>query len=181
MRTTGFLLLTFTACLCWGQFPARLTIQESLYPAQTGCSGYDCGSSHTVHGISRTSDPVTVGIPLADSAGITSASQLSLDGAKLGQFRKLAQWPSGNWKWVLVDTQADIAAGASNTRISVNKVVTGGGNFGGPDLATSNGTTITVITGAATFTIKKTNFNLFDKVVVGGKVLVSDDGHSSTD
>jgi len=141
------------------QLPVQLTIQEALYP------------SAPINGIDRTQDPVTVGIPLADSAGISSVSQLSLQGASVGQFRILGRWPSGNIQWVLVDTQADLHAGGQNTGISLTRG--GTGNFGGSSLASDNSSTITVNTGAAVFTIRKANFNVFDQVVSGGKTLVA--------
>jgi YetA-like protein/Galactose oxidase, central domain len=133
-----------------------LTIQEAIY---TGISG-----------LPRSQDPVTVGIPLPDSAGIDSVSQLGLSGASLGQFRALGRWPSGNVKWLLVDTQADVRARRQNTGIALT---TGTGNFGGSDLTTDNGATITVNTGTATFTIKKANFNLIDQALVNGRTLVA--------
>ncbi len=71
---------------------------------------------------------------------------------------------------MLVDTQADVTAGGQNTSISVTN---GAGNFGGAYLATDNGAMVTVNTGVAQFTIRKAKFNLFDQVVVNGKVLVA--------
>jgi len=139
-----------------GALNVSLTIQESIY------SG--------ISGIARTQDPVTVGIPLPDSAGVNSISQLGLSGATTGQFRVLGVWPSGNIKWLLVDTQSDVSAGGQNTNIVLTQ---GTGNFGGANLATDNGGTITVNTGTATFTIKKANFDLIDQAVVNGQTLVT--------
>src|SRR5580700_11386065 len=77
-----------------------LTVQEALYPG-------------SIAGVTRTLDPVTVGIPLPDdpNTGATDISQLSLSGATVGQFRVLGRWPSGRIKWVLIDTQATLTAG----------------------------------------------------------------------
>lgn len=136
-----------------------LTIQEAIYPG--------------VAGVARTAEPVTVGIPLPDDAanGVTDASQLTLTGATAGQFRVLGRWPSGRIKWVLVDTLASLSAGGKATGIAL---ATGGsGNFGGSNLATDNGATISVSTGTATFTIRKANFNGFEQVVVGGTTVVA--------
>jgi hypothetical protein len=136
-----------------------LTIQEALYPGSMG-------------GVTRTADPVTIGIPLPDdpATGATDVSQLTLAGATSGQFRVLGRWPSGRIKWVLVDTLASLSAGGTATGIALS---TGGsGNFGGANLATDNGASITVATGTATFTIRKANFNGFDQVVVGGTTVV---------
>lgn len=160
-RLSFFVPMLFLAqvAIVDAQVSVKLTIQEALYPGSP------------TQGIARTQDPVTVGIPLADAAGVSSISQLSLEGASLGQFRVLGRWPSGNIKWVLVDTQADLSAGGKNTGIGV---ITGGkGNFGGPNLATDTGSTVTVNTGAGVFTIRKANFNIFDRVEVGGKKLIA--------
>ena len=154
----ALLFLIFAARPAKAQLSVPLTIQEAVYPGAP------------TQGITRTQDPVTVGIPLPDSAGITSTSQLGLSGASVGQFRVLGRWPSGNIKWVLVDTQADVTAGQQNTGISLT---TGSGNFGGANLASDNGGSITVNTGSAQFTIRKKNFNVFDQVVVNGKTVVA--------
>src|SRR5215813_13263224 len=127
------LLIGFSSPLV-AQLPVPLTIQEALYPGAP------------TSGIDRSQDPVTVGIPLPDAAGINSISRLSLQGALVGQFRVLGRWPSGNIQWVLVDTQVDLAAGGKNTQIRLTSA--GTGNFGGADLAIDNGATITVNTGA---------------------------------
>jgi hypothetical protein len=136
-----------------------LTIQEAIYPGSIG-------------GLTRTADPVTVGIPLPDdpATGATDVSQLTLTGVNAGQFRVLGRWPSGRIKWVLVDTLASLSAG---TQTGIGLTSGGSGNFGGSDLATDNGATITVSTGSATFTIRKANFNGIDQVVVGGTTVVS--------
>jgi hypothetical protein len=133
-----------------------LIIQEAIY---SGISGQ-----------SRSQDPVTVGIPLSDSEGIRSTSQLGLRGTSLGQFRILGRWPSGNVKWLLIDTLADLTTGKRNTGISLT---TGGGNFGGGDLASEGRATITINTGSATFTIRRAGFNLIDQAIVNGKTLVA--------
>ena len=138
-----------------------LTVQEALYPGSTT-------------GIARSSEIVTVGVPLPDDAttGASSTSALTLTGATVGQFRSLGTWPSGRLKWVLVDTLATVSAGGTNTSIALTNG--GTGNFGGSDLGTDNGTTLTIATGAATFTIKKANFDGIDQATIGGtNVLVS--------
>jgi hypothetical protein len=156
------LLLSISALVVWGQTSINvpLTVQEAIYPG-------------SVTGIARTAEPVSVGVPLPDSptAGATDISQLSLSGASVGQFRVLGRWPSGRIKWVLVDTQVNITAGQANTSVAMTSG--GTGNFGGSNLATDNGATITVSTGAATFTIRKANFNGIDQAVVGGTTLVA--------
>jgi YetA-like protein/Galactose oxidase, central domain len=138
-----------------------VTVQEAIYPGITG--------------LARVAEPVTVGLPLADSAGIVPGSggnlPLSLSGASYGQFRCLGTWPDGNCKWVLVDTLANISSpGGLNTSISL---IDGSGNFGGSNLATDsnpgspNFGTITINTGTAMFVVRKANFNIIDQAVVG--------------
>jgi hypothetical protein len=133
-----------------------LIVQESRVPGTSG--------------ISRSQDPVTVGIPLADSTAIHDVTRLGLAGASAGQFRVLGRWPSGNIKWILMDTLADVTAGGQNTRIALTN---GSGNFGGPNLAIDSGKSITVNTGTASFGLRKNNFNLIDQAVVYGKTLVA--------
>jgi hypothetical protein len=144
----------------WAAVNVPLTVQEAIYPG-------------SVAGVTRTADPLTVGVPLPDDAstGVNDVNQLTLTGAPVGQFRVLGRWPSGRIKWVLVDTLASLTAGQTNTSISLS---TGGsGNFGGANLATDNGPTITIATGQGTFTVRKAKFNVLDQVVVASKTLVS--------
>src|SRR5262249_15649851 len=60
----------------------NLIVQESIYAGITR--------------FSRQQEPVSVGVPLADAAGVRDTSQLGLEGASAGQFRVLGRWPSGN-------------------------------------------------------------------------------------
>jgi YetA-like protein len=96
---------------------------------------------------------------------------LGLSGATAGQFRMLGVWPSGNYKWIEVcGIVPTLAAGGT---ASVSLTNSGSGNFGGTNLAIDNGSTITVATGAATFTVKKANFNVVDKVMIGNSTVVA--------
>jgi len=123
----------------------------------------------SVTGINRTAEIATGGIPLPEDSGITSITQLGLNGVSVGQFRVIGRWPNGNIKWVLLDFPLNLSAGTTSTAVTL---VDGTGNFGGSDLAVDNGTTITVSTGAATFIIKKANFNIFDSVTVDATQMV---------
>ena len=137
------------------QIHANLTIQAAI----------DSGvEAHT-----RIQEPVTVGLPIADSVGVKDISQLGLTGASAGQFRVLGRWPSGNIEWVLVDTLADVDSGKTNNSISLGA---GHGNFGGPNLAADNDSKITVSTGPAQFAVRKKSFDLLDEVVMKGRVLL---------
>lgn len=117
----------------------------------------------------RTSEPLTVGIPLPEYASIRNTSELGLEGAQVGQFRVLGWWPNGNVKWLLIDTQVDVdSAGTSNSLV----LTPGHGNFGGEPLAKEYPTMIEINTGPAQFTIRKSRFNLLDRVVVHNQRLV---------
>lgn len=124
-------------------------------------------------GWSRTNDPVTVGIPLPENGGYKNTSRFGLTGATAGQFKITGWWPNGNAQWVTVDLQTSLTAAQVKSGFALTD--SGSGNFGGSDLATDVASVITVNTGAATFTIKKANFNVFDSVVVGSDTLVSSD------
>ena len=149
-------LLNCLTPVTMAQLHIPLITQEALPPGTAG--------------VTRAQDPVSVGVPISDSDQITDVSQLGLAGGAPGQFRVLGRWPSGNIKWVLVDTLADVPAGGQNTNIALT---TGSGNFGGSNLATDNGSSISINTGTATFSIKKSNFNLLDQAVVNGRTLVA--------
>ena len=60
-------------------FNIPFVIQEAIYPGVTG--------------VTRTSNPVSAGIPLPDdpATGVSDVSQLTLTGATIGQFRVLGQ------------------------------------------------------------------------------------------
>ncbi len=156
-----FLILTALSSFpAWAQLNVPLTLQEALYPG-------------SVAGVARTNEPFCMGVPIADSAHVsgTDLSSLGLTGSTAGQFRVLGTWPDGYAKWVEVcGIVPTLAAGSSAT---VTLTSNGSGNFGGPSLATDNGSTITVATGAATFTVKKANFNGIDQVVMGSTTVVA--------
>jgi len=159
LRTTVMSMALFfgMSCTSFAAVNVPLIVKEGL-PA-------------SVTGMNRTAEIVTGGIPLPEDSGITSISQLGLNGASAGQFRILGRWPNGNIKWVLLDFPVSLNAGTSNTSVTLTDGATG--NFGGSNLAVDNGATITVSTGAATFTVKKANFNIFDTVTVGSTQLVN--------
>lgn len=137
-----------------GDLNIPITVQEAL-PAN-------------IPGRDRANEPVTVGIPLLDSSNIQSVDQLGLMGSESGQFRVLSRYPSGNVKWVLVDFQASLTAESTSEVVLSNGV----GNFGGSDLASDNGESITIDTDAAQFTIPKSAFNLFSSVQIAGEEII---------
>lgn len=133
-----------------------LTIKEAL-PAETT-------------GTDRVSEPVTIGVPLAEDSGISSITQLALTGSSRAQFKPIGRWPNGNIRWVVIDTLASVQAGRQ-MQIALTDGRTG--NFGGSDLAADNGDYITINTGTATFRVRKANFNFFDEVKIGATALVT--------
>jgi len=141
-----------------GSLSVPLTVQEALYPG-------------SVSGINRTNEPFCQGVPLADSAGINSTATLGLTGANAGQFRMLGTWPSGNYKWIEVCGIVPTLSAGGTTSVTLTN--SGSGNFGGANLATDNGATIAVSTGAAQFTVRKANFNGVDQVVIGSTTVVA--------
>lgn len=135
-----------------------LTIHEAL---RSGISGID-----------RVGEPVTVGIPfpkgmLSESSGVP---QLALRGAEYYQFRTLARWPDGSVKWALIDFQTNIKSGSINDKVDV---IRGAGNSPGK-LAEDKGEVISVSTGAMTAHIKKRGFNLFSRVIMDGKEIITE-------
>jgi hypothetical protein len=152
------LLSAFLAVAATAAVSVPITVRETLY-------------SGSVTGVARTDEPVTAGIPLPDSANITNTGALGVTGATAAQFMVEGKWPSGNIKWVKVRAVVpSVSAGGTATIVLTDSGV---GNFGGANLATDNGGTITVSTGSATFTINKANFNVVDKVVIGSTTVVA--------
>lgn len=127
----------------------------------------------------------------------TKLALQSSSGARLhSQFRCMAHWPSGNAKWVLVDAQlSSYTEGllGYDATLHVVQLASGGGNFparkiadecsgaGHPVAACPDANHIVVSTGAATFLIKRKNYNLFDDVQVGSAHVVSASNHGAND
>mgnify|MGYP001581773158 CR=1 FL=1 len=143
-------------------------------------------------GLARTQEPVTTGIPLPKNANIFDSNTLRIVGADgvttiPAQFQVISRWDglisdtTKPIKWVLVDFQADVVANATATYYLKD---------GGTGTAMSGITTtatagqFSISTGAATITINRNNFNLFDTVNLGGGNIVSNpanDGFVFTD
>jgi hypothetical protein len=123
-------------------------------------------------GAGRKAGPVRLGLPFADEMAVGEKNgrpRLAVEGADAWQARTLARWPSGNVRWALLDFRADCQAGKAAGGF---RVVPGEGAGGGANLATDDGATITVDTGALKAVIRKKGFNLFEEVTVGGTRLV---------
>jgi len=187
MKTVLFFLNLVFAAALWGQVSVPLTIQEALYP------GDMTGHTDTIPsgGIARTNEPFTLGVPLANSAGINSINVLGLTGASAGQFRVLQCWsgaPTGSpatscssggaIKWVEVSgILPSLSAGGTGT---VTLTSTGSGNFGGANLATDGAPIVVSTNGgscgsgtAICFDVKKANHNGIDRVRIGGTTIVA--------
>lgn len=132
-------------------------------------------------GSDRTDDPVSSGVPLPDGA-ISSTRNIRLmngGGEVPAQFKVLARWngETGDTnkyiKWVLVDFQADVAAG-SNSVYTLEYGTNVTHDSFGRDLVTNNGAYHSVDTGAMFFDVGHSVFKLFNNVNVGGATLVAD-------
>ncbi|OGJ87339.1 MAG: hypothetical protein A2268_14385 [Candidatus Raymondbacteria bacterium RifOxyA12_full_50_37] len=130
-------------------------------------------------GVSRTGDPVSIGIPFPLNAGYVNTSGFGVfDGSGNpvdAQFKVTGRWdgePDAVAKpirWVLVDFQANVAA---NAEASYTIRTTASTQPGSGITVAETDSRITIHTGVAVFEIDKINFNLFDKVTVGGVVVV---------
>lgn len=121
-------------------------------------------------GMSRINEPVTSGVPLPESANITSINQLQLTDAQgndvPAQFTVLSRWkgtPSDTTKpikWVLIDLQANVSASGS----ALYYLKDGGvGNASDTNFTISQDSNkIIISTGKAKFQVNKNYFNLFD-------------------
>lgn len=122
----------------------------------------------------RTSEPVTIGIPLPEEAQITDVGALALvasDGRPVpAQFSPLARWHaplddlSKPLRWVLVDFRADVAPYASSMYSLTDEKENP--TPADPVRLTSRENALVVDTGVAEFLVKGTIFNFFDKVVL---------------
>lgn len=123
-------------------------------------------------GITRTAEPVTSGVPIPSNLNLLSTGSLGVfsgSAAVPAQFKVLARWggapddTSKPIKWVLVDFHATVTANSSGVYTLTD---TGNGTTGTGMTVTNGASSIIVNTGEAIFTISKTQFNLFDSVVL---------------
>ncbi|NOY81024.1 MAG: hypothetical protein GXP31_08465 [Kiritimatiellaeota bacterium] len=125
-------------------------------------------------GIARKAWPVTSGVPLPEGH-LRSTDNLRLlgpDGLPVPlQCVPLASWPDGSVRWALLDFQADVPAGGESKYVL---------EYGNGVHATAAETAllveeederIMVDTGAVSFTIGKTDFQLVEDVRVGGRIV----------
>jgi hypothetical protein len=122
-----------------------------------------------IKGVKRQKVHVQFGVPLSYDTFAFDVSQLRFIGSNDVQFRVLRRWPTRRIQWLQIDALVDLDA----NQLRNDFFLTSGTYVPGTPLAVDLGGQISINTGAAQFTIKKKGFNLFDKVVVGGKELVS--------
>ena len=138
-------------------------------------------------GISRRSEPVTSGVPVARALDLKTTDGLKVtDGGGTevpAQFGVTARWggspqdASVPIRWLLADFQADVEAGGTATYH-----LTGGGSGSPPStglrVIRNDSSLIEIATGKALFRFSKRSFNLFDSVRVGSSQVVSPAGDS---
>ncbi|MHC4969581.1 MAG: exo-rhamnogalacturonan lyase family protein, partial [Planctomycetota bacterium] len=157
MRRTVVTFLSIAASFAWGGAARGLDVPISVQElTPQGVAGRDRGAR-----------VVSAGVPLLAQEGVTSVEQLGMSGSPAAQFRVLHRDPNTNdIKWVLATFIASHPGGPYALR-------DGSGAFGGSDLASDEGARIVVNTGTATFEIRKSGFNLLDRVVHGGSEIVA--------
>ena len=129
-------------------------------------------------GITRTGEPVTVGVPFPKGE-ICNAADLSLvdtQGRSLPlQAQEVARWSDGSLKWVLLDFLASVEAGGrAEYRIRART------GFACPDLAlplalTQETERIEIHTGPTTFVLGTCTFGPFEKILVHGAAVLEPD------
>lgn len=136
-------------------------------------------------GVGRVGEPVRSGVPMPRSAQLYSTDSLIVtgpDGARTGaQFRVTSRWggapddSSKPVKWLLVDFAATVPSGDSRT-FHLQVLEAPATPTSGTLIADDSAARIQVKTGAATFSISKTRFNLFDRVdLADGTTMVGSD------
>ena len=124
-------------------------------------------------GFQRNGEVVTFGMPLPedwDIQEIGGRPALGVAGSSTWQVRSLAHWPSGAVKWALVDARVNVAANGTNTGLQLEE---GLGDSGQADVASETIHRIYLDSGPLEVEIRKTAWNLFDRVAVDGVQLVA--------
>lgn len=135
-------------------------------------------------GIDRVAEPVRSGVPVPRAVAITDVESFRIvdaDGAPVAaQFEVTSRWDgtpddvSKPIKWVLASFLADVdAGGASTYRLQSSSTAQSQAPTQTALGVTEDAGKIVVRTGAATFTISKTSFNLFDVVELAGGTRVT--------
>ncbi|MBU1671813.1 MAG: IPT/TIG domain-containing protein [Actinobacteria bacterium] len=133
--------------------------------------------------ITRQDEPVTTGVPLPLSAGVTSVADLNIVDASYdpvpSQFSVTARWggapddPSRPIKWVLVTFLADVGPSTAATY----RLTSGTPNTSSSDLrvAVDDASRVVVDTGAAVFEVSRLRGSFLERVEVGGTTVTDSD------
>ena len=132
-----------------------LTLQEALP------NNPDSPTFQLLKGMDRLDEPVTFTIPL--DPDLESINYV-LIGAKYAQITPLTAWPNGRPRWIKLHSLVDLRGGEQYQKMFFTL---GEGNLTAPDMAKDSPDKITVDTGAAQFTLRKTQFNGLDQVQIG--------------
>jgi len=142
-----------------------------------GAGDFEIGlSAEEASGVARQAEPISGGVPLPK--GMFRKGQafalLKEGGGELPcQALPLIVRKDGSLRWVLVDFQDDLAAGATN-RYVLRAVAGPGAKPASPVRVTETAGAVTVDTGKITFTISRTKpFGLFSSVAVDGRPVVT--------
>jgi len=126
-------------------------------------------------GIGRTSEPVTVGIPLPKGA-VFDLSQLVLlnneNRPAALQVEVLSQWFDGSAKWVLLDFQADVEGGGTSKYLVECRDRPEAIEDQKGILITESPEFVAIDTGCASFLLGTTAYGPFNRVVVDGRDFV---------
>ena len=124
-----------------------------------------------VDGVASTDVPATVGLPFPEGAVEEADGRpaLAVRGSDLYQFRTLRTHADGSVAWALADFRAALGPGGASSAYSV---VAGTGRSEGDDLAVERADTIEIDTGPLRAVVRKTGFNLLDRVTVNGTAII---------
>ena len=127
-------------------------------------------------GVERSAEPVTSGVPIPKGA-LTDVKQIRLLKGRReipAQFRVTGHWaPSKDIRWVLVDTQVDLAAkGTQEYALEYGEGVRARARLRNAVKITEDEDAYTVETGAATFRVSRRRFSIFEEVKLGRRKIV---------
>lgn len=140
-----------------------MNIQEAL-PDDPKQPGFQL-----IKGMDRTKAHVQFGIPLPNDVSAFDAKQILFVGSDDVQYTVLRRWDSNRLQWILIDALLDVKANELRT----DTIVTSGESTQGAPMAKEEGDLLKIDTGPAQYWISKKRFNLFEKVVVDNKEMVS--------
>ncbi len=177
---------------CWLTVLLLLAGAVALGGSATRCAKQGGGLSVELTvweraGAARRSEPVTSGVPVAQSRGLMATDKLGLfdaGGRQVpAQFTVTSRWggaPSNGAhpiRWLLVDFQATVPAHGSAV-FTLREGGTGNAHDTGLEVTRNDGESLDVSTGAAQFAFSKRAFRLFESVRVAGRQVVAPGGAS---